>query len=158
MAIYSSLQDTYPSPQLVKLGRNLTKCLVSKIFSVFGITTIVMCQVPSGEAQQHVTQLTRTNGLRDRIEIAKLAVRGVDKLRTGNYDGAIADFRQLSTSVPRREGISYIFASYEQTSFRRRSLYKQASSTKSAQRELQNLKTLMILGQTMNYWQSRKSI
>jgi hypothetical protein len=152
MAIYSSLQDIYTSPQLVKLGRNLTRCLVSKFFSVFGITTIVMCQVPSGEAQQHVTQFARTNGLRDRVEIAKLAVSGVDKLRTGNYDGAIADFRQLSTSVQRREGISYIFASYEQTSFRRRSVYQQASTTKSIQQELQNFKTLLLLGQAINSW------
>ncbi len=157
MAIYSSLQDTYTSSQLVKLGRNLTRCLVSKIFSVLGITTIVLCQVPSGEAQQHVSQFTRT-GLRDRIKIARLAVSGVDKLRTGNYSGAILDLRQLSTSVPRRESISYIFASYEQSSFRRRSVHQQALSTKSSQRELQNLKTLIILGQRMHNWQNRKSI
>jgi hypothetical protein len=157
MANFPSLQDTHRSPQLVKLGRNLTRCLVSKTFSLLGITTIVMCQMPSAEAQPNVTQFTRTTGLRDRIEIARLAVSGVDKLRTGNYDGAIADFRNLSTAVPRREGLSYIFASYEQTTFRRRAVYQQANVTKSTQRELQNLKTLILLGHTLNTWQSRKS-
>ncbi len=157
MAISSSLPDLHTSPQLVKLGHHLTRRLVSKTFSLFGITTIVLCQIPSAEAQQNLLQFTRTNGLSDRIEIARLAFSSVDKLRTGNYDGAIADFRQLSTSVPRREGISYLFASYEQISFRRRSIYQQASTTKSTQRELQNLKTLMLLGHTLNDWQRRKS-
>jgi hypothetical protein len=157
MAISSSLPDTHTSPQLVKLGRSLTRWLVSRTFSLFGITTIVMCQVPSTEAQQRVPQFTRISGLSDRIEIARLAVSGVDKLRTGNYDGAIADFRNLSTAVPRREGLSYIFASYEQTTFRRRSVYQRETTTKSTQRELQNLKTLMLLGHTMNGWQGRKS-
>jgi hypothetical protein len=157
MANFPSLQDTHRSPQLVKLGRNMTRCLVSKTFSLFGIATIVMCQMPSAEAQPTVTQFTRTTGLRDRIEIARLAVSGVDKLRTGNYDGAIADFRNLSTAVPRREGISYIFTSYEQTTFRRRAVYQRQITTKSTRQELQNLKTLMLLGHTLNTWQSRKS-
>ena len=156
MAISSSLPDPHTLPQLVKLGRHLTRRLVNKTFSLVGITTIVLCQIPSAEAQEHLPQFT-TNGLSDRIEIARLAFSSVDKLRTGNYDGAIADFRQLSTSVPRREGISYIFASYEQISFRRRSIYQQASTAKSTQRELQNLKTLMLLGHTRNDWQRRKS-
>jgi hypothetical protein len=157
MANFPSLQDIHRSTQLVKLGRNMTRCLVSKTFSLLGITTIVMCQMPSAEAQPNVTQFTRTTGLRDRIEIARLAVSGVDKLRTGNYDGAIADFRNLSTAVPRREGISYIFASYEQTTFRRRAVYQRQITTKSTRQELQNLKTLMLLGHTLNTWQSRKS-
>ena len=157
MAISSSLPDPHTSPQLLKLGHHLTRRLVNKTFSLVGITTIMMCQIPSAEAQEHLPQFTRTSGLSDRIEIARLALSGVDKLRNGNYSGAVADFRQLSTAVPRREGISYIFASYEQISFRRRSLHQQGLSTKSTQRELQNLKTLMLMGHNLNDWQRRKS-
>jgi hypothetical protein len=155
MAISLSSQDRKASLQLAKAGRRVTRLLVNKTFSLLGITTIAIAQIPVGQAQQNSEQLWQTNYVTNRIQIAKLVARGVDRLRSGDYQGAIADFRQVSHTIPKQDGIVSVFDSYEQIALRRRSGYQQQGlAAKSTAQELQKLKFLLSLSDTLHEVQS----
>jgi hypothetical protein len=144
MAISPSSQDRHKSCQLTKLSRRLTKQVVAKTISLLGVTAIVLCQIPTSQAQQQVSQVSQSNGSIDQIQLTKLVVSGVNKLKNGDYDGAIAAFRQVSSTIPRQDSTATMFASYEQIATRRRSTSQQAIAINTKQ-EFQRLRLLLFL-------------
>lgn len=142
MAISLSSPDPHKSLPLAKLSRRLTKQIVTKTVSLLGITTVVLCQIPNSQAQPQVSQMSQANSLVNQIQLTNLVVSGMDKLKNGDYDGAIAAFRQVSNAIPRQESTATMFASYEQMAVRRRSTPQQATITKQ---EFQRLRLLLFL-------------
>jgi hypothetical protein len=145
MAISLSSQDSDKSFQLARLSRKLTKQVVTQTISLVGIITVVLCQIPTGQARQQVSQVSQSNGLINQIQITKLVVSGVDKLKNGDYDGAIAAFRNASNAIPRQDSTATMFASYEQIVTRRRSTPQQTITIKSTKQEFHKLSLFLFI-------------
>ncbi|WP_019501910.1 hypothetical protein [Pseudanabaena sp. PCC 6802] len=144
MAISLSSQNPHKSFQLAKLSRQSIGQIVAKTVSLLGITTVVLCQIPTSQAQPPVSQVSQAHSLANQLRLTKLVVSGVDKLKNGDYDGAIAAFRQVSNAIPRQDSTATMFASYEQMGARRRSTSQQAATIITKQ-EFQRLRLLLFL-------------
>jgi hypothetical protein len=154
-----SLRSQYPHKffQIARVSHRLTKRVATTTISLLGITTVVLCQIPASRAQSQVSQLTQTNSLATQIQLTKLVVSGVDKLKNGDYDGAIAVFRQASNNIPKQDNPTTMFASFEQIAVRRRSLSQQTVIVQSSRQEFQRLRFLLFLSNRLTALQNLPS-